>query len=283
MHSTINLSWHFIKSQLQEIDVSGKRIYGIPRGGMILAGFLENATNVCTPEEADIFIDDIRDSGHTAAEYDKKYPGKSFWALIDKQGIDKGMEEWVIFPWETKQSSIEDAIIRQLQFIGEDPSREGLLGTPERVIRSWKELYGGYGQKVEDLLTVFEDDSTDEMVLLKDIELYSVCEHHMLPFVGKAHIAYIPDGRVIGISKLARILEMYSRRLQIQERLCQQVTDALMTYLRPKGAACIIEAQHLCMKARGVQKQNSIMTTSSLQGVFKKPEVRAEFLQLIKG
>jgi len=181
--------------------------------------------------------------------------------------------------------NLAEALIYQvLQQIGEDPGREGLIKTPERVVRSWDELYCGYHEDPKDLLTTFHTDGSDQMVLLKNIEMYSMCEHHMLPFIGKAHIAYIPkNGVVIGISKLARLLEIYTRRLQIQERICKQVTDALMEHLNPLGAACIIEAQHLCMQMRGVGKQNSIMTTSSLQGVFlSKPEAREELMMHIK-
>jgi GTP cyclohydrolase I len=189
-----------------------------------------------------------------------------------------------VYWWEgTEEKSIKDIVIRQLQFIGEDPTREGLLETPGRVIRSWSELYSGYKQDPATILKVFKDGACDEMVLLKNIEFYSTCEHHLLPFFGKAHIAYIPNGRVVGISKLARLLEVFARRLQIQERLGQQITETLMKELKPKGAACILEAQHFCMVSRGVQKQDSVMVTSSLKGVFlEKPEVRAEFMGLIR-
>ena len=139
----------------------------------------------------------------------------------------------------------------------EDPNREGLLDTPSRVAKSWDEIYSGYNKNPEDLLTVFEAGTYDQIVLLKDIEIFSMCEHHMLPFFGVAHVAYIPGTKVIGISKLARLVDMYARRLQIQERIGEQVTAALMQYLQPKGAACIIEASHMCMRMRGVNKQNS--------------------------
>ena len=176
----------------------------------------------------------------------------------------------------------KDAVSEILEYIGEDPRREGLKETPRRVVESWKELFGGYLQTPEDVFTVFEDDTSDEMVVLKDIEFVSCCEHHMLPFIGKAHIGYIPDKRVLGVSKLARLLEIYTRRLQIQERICGQVTAALDEYLQPQGAACVLEAKHLCMVCRGVQKQQSTMITSSLTGEFRKQEVRHEFLSLIR-
>lgn len=178
----------------------------------------------------------------------------------------------------------DHALIRaMITTIGESPEREGLKETPKRVINSWKELYSGYHVDPESVMTTFQEGTCDEMVLLKDIELYSMCEHHLLPFFGKAHIAYIPNGRVIGISKLARLLEIYSRRLQIQERIGEQVTAALMKYLDPKGAACIIEAKHLCMMARGIQKQNSVMVTSSLKGAFlNELSAKNELTRLIR-
>jgi len=178
----------------------------------------------------------------------------------------------------------QEALIRQILYeIGEDPDREGLKDTPKRVVKSWQELYSGYSQDPEELFTVFESEGYDQIILLKDIELYSTCEHHMLPFYGKAHVAYIPNDKVIGISKLARIADLYARRLQIQERIGEQVTECLMQHLQPGGAACIIEARHMCMCARGVGKQNSVMTTSSLKGAFfDSQEARSELMQLIK-
>lgn len=174
-------------------------------------------------------------------------------------------------------------VIAQLRYIGEDPHREGLSETPQRVVKSWDHLFSGYSVDIASLFKTFESDGYDEMVLLKDIEMYSMCEHHLLPFFGKVHIAYIPDEKVIGVSKLARLLEAFSRRAQIQERIGNQVTEALMQHLKPKAAACIIEAQHLCMLMRGVQKQNSIMTTSSLKGAFMTNlAAREELMRLIK-
>ena len=179
--------------------------------------------------------------------------------------------------------SMQNMIREMIRQIGDNPMREGLLDTPHRIIKSWNELYSGYKQNPAEVFTVFDADGYDQMVLLKDVEFYSMCERHMLPFFGKAHIAYIPEEKVIGISKLARLLEIYARRLQIQERLGQQVVNALEKYLTPKGAACILEAQHLCMVSRGVNKQNSIMTTSALTGVFQNEiDARNDLLKLIK-
>ena len=170
-----------------------------------------------------------------------------------------------------------------LESIGEDPTREGLLDTPKRIVKMWDEIFSGYNQTADSLLTTFDSEGHNQIVLLKDIELYSTCEHHMLPFFGRAHVAYLPGKKIIGISKLARLVDMYAKRLQIQERIGDQVTTALMKHLKPKGAVCIIEATHMCMRMRGVEKQNSVMVTSSMQGAFLKNQAaRNELMQLIK-
>lgn len=177
---------------------------------------------------------------------------------------------------------VHEAVKTILQRIGEDPGREGLRETPQRVVRAFGELYSGYSQDPHSILKCFTDGACNEMVILRNCEFYSTCEHHMLPFFGRAHIGYIPNGRVVGVSKLARLLEVFSRRLQIQERLCQQVTAALMEDLAPKGCGCVLEAQHLCMTCRGVGKQDSIMVTSSMQGSFMdQGRTRSEFLRAI--
>ena len=275
--------------------LSGIRIYGVPRGGvyaamMVYREFAKDPSRmnyyhlIEDPNEADVFIDDIIDSGKTRDDFSQDFPGVPFHALVDRTNPMTD-PSWMSFPWERmnkEQTGIEDNIVRLLQYIGEDPKRDGLLETPARVAKSLHELYSGYHVDVGSLFKVF-DVPHDEMVVLKDVEFYSMCEHHMLPFHGKAHIAYIPQGKVIGVSKLARVLEAFSRRLQVQERLTEQVTDALMQHLQPRGAACVLEASHFCMKCRGVQKQNSTMVTSSLKGVFREPAARAEFLQFIKG
>ena len=190
---------------------------------------------------------------------------------------------------ETEPSATQDTeyIVKQsiyniLRSIGENPDREGLLDTPKRVAKSYKEIFGGYEQDVDSILTTFENEGYDEMVTLRDIEFYSTCEHHMLPFMGTAHISYIPSDKIVGLSKLARVLDVYSKRLQVQERLTTQVADILLEKLNPKGVAVMLEAKHFCMLCRGARKQNSKMVTTSLKGVYEKPEVRAEFLNSIK-
>ncbi len=170
-----------------------------------------------------------------------------------------------------------------LNLVGEDKTREGLLKTPERAAKAMKFLTEGYEKDPKQILqsAMFEEDY-NEMVIVKDIELYSLCEHHLLPFFGKAHIAYIPNGYIVGLSKLPRIVDVFSRRLQVQERLTEQILDCINNTLNPKGVAVVIEASHMCMMMRGVQKQNSTTTTSGFRGGFKDTETRNEFLKLIK-
>ena len=179
---------------------------------------------------------------------------------------------------------MEELYRQLLQAIGEDVNRQGLRDTPKRAAEALEYLTQGYRQDVDKVVNnaVFEAD-TNEMILVKNIELYSLCEHHLLPFIGKCHVAYIPDGKVIGLSKVARIVDVYARRLQIQENLTKQIADTIMKYTEATGVAVVIEAQHLCMMMRGVQKQNSIMTTSCVLGEFHEDaSTRAEFLSLIK-
>lgn len=174
----------------------------------------------------------------------------------------------------------QDQIKDLLKTIEPDITREGLSDTPRRMDETFDKLFSGYKQKPEDVLTVFDDENYDEMIVVKNIELYSMCEHHVMPFFGKAHIGYIPNGKIIGLSKLPRLVEIYSRRLQNQERLTTQIAGALHDLLNPKGVAVIIDAKHFCMMARGIEKQMSEVSTSALKGLFKKdPSTRAEFFE----
>lgn len=182
------------------------------------------------------------------------------------------------------QAETREALRVILKAIGEDPDREGLLDTPDRVMRSWTEIFAGYHQDPAEILstTFAEVDGYDEMVLLRDIPFHSTCEHHMLPFVGKAHVAYLPNGRVVGLSKLARLVDCYARRLQIQERMTRAIADALMTHLAPHGCGVMLEATHGCMSCRGVLKTGATMVTTAVDGRFREAAVRAEWLAQIK-
>ena len=184
---------------------------------------------------------------------------------------------------EATTESVAQNIASILDALGEDPEREGLQKTPERVAKAYQFLTHGYALDPRDILqqAVFEE-AYDEMILVKDIELYSLCEHHMLPFYGKAHVAYIPDGKIVGLSKIPRTVEVFARRLQVQERLTLQIRDAIDEVLQPLGTAVVIEAQHLCMMMRGAEKQNSRTTTSSVSGEFEKHSTRDEFMRLIQ-
>jgi GTP cyclohydrolase IA len=184
---------------------------------------------------------------------------------------------------DKKIDSIEQAYRDLLEAIGENPERQGLMKTPARAARALEFLMQGYRQSVAEIVNdAIYDSDASEIILVKDIELYSMCEHHLLPFIGRAHVAYIPNGKVIGLSKMARMVDVFARRLQIQENLTTQIADALMDVLRPEGVAVVIEAKHLCMMMRGVEKQNSIMKTSCLLGCFKdSATTRSEFLSLL--
>ena len=180
---------------------------------------------------------------------------------------------------------IEQGINLILKGIGEDPSRQGLIGTPRRVAEMYEELFSGIGKDPSKELQPLFDEKHDEMIIVKDIPFYSVCEHHMIPFVGKAHIAYVPNksGKIVGLSKLTRVLDVVSRRLQVQERLTTQVADIIMENLKPRGTMVIIEAEHFCMSIRGVKKPNTITITSAVRGLFREnPASRAEAMSLIK-
>ena len=180
-------------------------------------------------------------------------------------------------------NKIEVLTKQLLKEIGEDPNREGLLKTPSRVSKAWKFFSKGYNEDLEKIINdaIFEEDAKD-MVIVRDVEFFSLCEHHLIPFFGKAHVGYIPNGKVIGLSKIPRIIDMFSRRLQVQERLTHQIADALNSVLNPKGVSVVMEGRHMCMQMRGVEKQNSFTSTSAMSGQFKKSaETRSEFLSII--
>lgn len=182
-----------------------------------------------------------------------------------------------------EQTDFENAVKTMIESVGEDTQREGLLKTPERVYKAYQFMFGGYNEDPKKILesALFES-SNDEMVLIKDIELYSTCEHHLLPIIGRAHVAYIPNGKVVGLSKIPRIVDVFARRMQIQEQLTEQIANVIMDTIKPKGVGVVIQARHMCMEMRGVEKINSTTTSSALRGLFKKDErTRVEFFNLI--
>jgi len=275
-----------------------KSIYGIPRGGVIPAYIIAQMLDLPLVElpyskEAPskyspaLVVDDILDSGYTMDGYTgtgikavliNKQPEKYSNIIYAKKGK---LGEWVTFPWEVQDNmmrGIRREVVRILQFIGEDPKREGLVETPMRVEKAYRELFAGYHQDPKTILAKRFSSTYDQMVILKDIEFFSFCEHHMLPFFGKATVAYLPRGYVVGISKLARLVDVYSKRLQIQEQMTEQIADSIMEHLEPHGVAVTLKAKHFCMVTRGVQKQNSELTTTSLRGSFKtNTDSRAEY------
>lgn len=269
------------------------RIYGVPRGGVpvayVLAPLLK-AEIVDNPEDADLIVDDIIDSGETR----QRFSDHAFAALFSKQRIDTPftftggyINKWVVFPWEEndKDSSEEDICRRLLQLIGEDVTRGGLIETPRRFLKAWREWTRGYHEDPADMFKTFEDgaENYDQMIIVRDIPIFSHCEHHLAAIFGTAHIGYIPNGRIIGLSKLARLADLFARRLQVQERLTNQIADAIEEHLKPQGVAVIIQARHFCMESRGVEKMGAATVTSAMRGVFRgEPEARAEFMSLIR-
>lgn len=276
-----------IKTAYQiKTEQPGTKCYPIPRGGIPAAYIVQQYIRfdiVDKPTKADFFIDDIYDSGRTCSEYALGY-SKPFYPLFHKNIDFKG--QWLVFPWENSiESSADDIVVRLLEFIGENVERGGLKETPKRVIKAWRHWFSGYAiVNPTDILKTFDDggESYNQMIVVRDIPFYSHCEHHIAPFFGTATIAYLPDKKIVGLSKLSRLLDIYARRLQVQERLTTQVTDTLQAALQPRGCGCIIKARHLCMESRGIAKQGSETVTSAVQGVLRtNPEARAEFMSLL--
>lgn len=270
--------------QIHETVPGPHRIYGVPRGGIpvayALTAYLPRSEVADRPESATVIVDDIQDSGATRNRYAQLFPRIPFFPLYVGGG------EWVIFPWEaTAEQSAEDIPTRLLQFIGEDPSREGLRETPGRYLRAWKEFTSGYDEDIPALFKAFDDGalSYDEMVVVKDIPVHSQCEHHLVPFFGTATVAYVPDGRIIGLSKINRLVNAFARRLQVQERLTTQIAEAMEEHLKPKGVGVVIRCRHMCVEARGIKQQGSMTVTSALRGVMRTDSsARSEFMRLVR-
>lgn len=260
------------------------KLYGVPRGGITVAYALAAQVDIFkvtgNAQDADIIVDDLIDSSKTQKHFNEMYPNTPFYALFGKPA------EWLVFAWEdSMEGSAEDIPQRLLQFVGEDAGRGGLQETPRRFLKAWQFFTSGYGKDPKDVLKVFEDgaEQYNEMVLVKNIPVYSNCEHHLVPFFGVAHIAYIPDGKIVGLSKLSRVVDVFARRLQVQERLTDQIAEALEENLLPKGVAVVIECRHLCMEARGICQQGHTTITSAMRGVFlSNSSARTELMALIK-
>lgn len=276
-----------------------RKVYGVPTGGCFVAREMLHDLGldvVDNPSEAFahscLVVDDIVDSGKTIDKFKKA--GFTTASLFTKETTKVKphfstrtipSNTWVQFPWETKRD-IEDTVVRQLEYIGELPTREGLIKTPKRIVASWEELYSGYGQNPEEILkeAQFKDyNNYDQIIILKDIDFFSMCEHHMMPFFGKVHIGYLPDKNVAGISKLARMVDCFSKRLQIQERLTEEIASTIFEILKPQGVGVVVEATHLCMVARGVKKRQPLMITSAVKGKFQESILKDEFFSLIGG
>ena len=266
------ISWQDIIKRVSTLDKNLK-YYGVPRGGQYISAMLNP---VDTPEQADIIIDDLIDSGATQKRYEKY--NKPFIALYNKITEPELKNKWLKFPWEIKDEPASDNVLRILQFLGEDVNREGLKDTPKRYIKFIKE----FTEKKEFNFTTFDSEGMDQMIVQKNISFYSLCEHHLAPFFGTATVAYIPNGKIVGLSKLSRVVEYYASNLQNQERITQQIADRLESELNPIGVAVSLEAEHLCMSMRGVKKSGAKTTTQCLKGAFlNDTQARNEFLQLI--
>lgn len=269
-------------------------IYGIPRGGQYPAAMLAQATgirlifNPCEIGCKTIIVDDLIDTGDTVRKVCAQNPKSDMIVVykkasapdICKWGVEVA-DDWIVFPDESG-AGIEDNLKRVLEYIGEDTTREGLIETPKRMRRAYDEIFSGYKTNPNDLIKTFTQGTCQEMVILKNAEFYSTCEHHFFPFFGHCSIGYIPSDKVIGVSKLARLLDCFSKRMQIQERMTSQIADFLVEKLNPRGVYVVCEGVHFCMTSRGVKKQDASMITSAVRGVFQEnAQARNEFLHLI--
>ncbi len=268
----IEITWEEVFKRIKRLP-SGS-YYGIPRGGAIVSGLTGNP--VAVPEEADFIVDDILDSGATSEKYKSLYPNTPLICLVDKQ--KENISDWVVFPWEKKaDGELNDNVVRIIQGLGEDPLREGLRETPKRHIRYLKEFLN----PKEFNFTTFKNEGIDEMIVQSNIPFFSLCEHHLLPFMGTAAVAYIPKGKIVGLSKIARVVDKFSRRFQNQERITHQIAQYMDERLEPLGVAVLLRARHLCMEMRGIKTYDTWTTTTCLKGSFLNENgTKAEFLQV---
>lgn len=297
-----NLSWFDVQAAAQRVAERHQRarvVAGVPRGGLIPAALVATTLDAQLIDLGDLeeaghdnvlVVDDLVDSGTTAQRlldqgvrfFDALYRKPHTPATFAASAIE--YDAWLVFPWEraANEQPAEDAVVRLLEAVGEDPNREGLRETPARVVRALREMTAGVNDDPAVILAqTFESDRYDEMVVLREIEFTSLCEHHLLPFTGTADVGYVANGRVVGLSKLARLVECYARRPQLQERMTADIAYALNDVLAPLGVGVIVRAHHACMACRGVRKPNAEMVTSTLLGYMRVSETaRAEFLRL---
>lgn len=265
-------------------------VYGIPTGGSIVAVIVAQMLGVPLTSDpngpAVLVVDDLVDTGRTM-RYVRPYGGEFTDALFRKPWSPPELcpnattvDEWLAFPWEKADGDPVDNVVRLIQHIGEDPTREGLLDTPRRVTKALREMTQGYNVDPASILQTTFDVPHDQMIVVRQVQFTSLCEHHLLPFTGHATVGYIPTDRVVGLSKLARLVDCFSQRLQVQERLTDEIADAIETHLSPLGVGVILSATHSCMAIRGVRKTGT-MTTSAMRGVMReRPEARSELLTL---
>ena len=281
----------YIEKIKKEDSVFNLRCYPVTPGAVaaayLMMAVFEDLIVVDEPDEADFFFDLVLRNGNTMERWCDNHPGIPFYTLIDKDDIGSSrIAKWYVFPWEQEPANkIKTAVKDIISFIGDDINRTGLIETPDRYINALSSWFSGYTQNPEDVLKTFTDGGVDydEMIVVKDIPFYSKCEHHLADFFGTATIAYIPAGQIVGLSKLSRLLDIYARRLQVQERLTTQVADALAEHLKPVGVGVVIKARHMCMESRGISKQGCVTITSAVRGaLMEKPEARAEFMDLAK-
>lgn len=299
---TRNLTWaHVDHAAAALVNRWGPRgisaVYGVPMGGLPVAAIVAKALHAehilalpDLPMRNVLVVDDLVDTGTTLQRYaDDGYHTDALfrkpWSPADLAIDAIEADAWLRFPWESTEGP-EANVTRLLQFIGEDPTREGLLDTPRRVLKAWREMTSGTNEDPAAALgTTFDADGFDEMVIVRDLPFSSLCEHHVLPFTGTATLAYIPQpgGRIVGLSKLPRLVSVYARRLQVQERMTRQIADTMNEVLRPVGVGVIIRGHHTCMSNRGIRSTGE-MVTSVLLGLLKEdPRARAEFMALAKG
>lgn len=266
-------------------------VWGVPRGGVTVAALVAAQLGLPLadePEARTLVVDDLVDSGATL----RRYAHHDSDALFRKPGAPMDLapdaierDGWLVFPWEVadEEAGPEDSVVRLLQYVGEDPLREGLIDTPRRVLGALTEMTAGYRVDPAELLAIVFTEAHDQMVVLEGIEFTSLCEHHLLPFRGTATVGYIPAKRVVGLSKLARLVDCFAARLQLQERMTDQITDALMDHLQPLGAGAVVRAHHSCMGCRGARKPDAVMSTCSLRGLMLHGgPARSEFLELAR-